>query len=150
MSYLGGIGRGRGPVPKSPTAENRELKDAKTISSVIRSANWGRNQAGIGDSVSIIITLNKQAINANASVEILFNSGSAQHPFDNPISVPIKGLTAVGQWQTKAPKMKDWAKGYFTFRVKLDGQMMVSDALRLTDDPIARVVRRNNTDGFDG
>lgn len=149
---LFGIGRGgRPPVPQAPTADNRKLEKAPNISSVIKSAYWGRTNAGINDKVEINILLNKQATNKNAVVEFFFHSSEAdKHPFDNPINIPANGLHLKGHWQSKAPQMKDWTKGYFSFRVKLDGEMKSSDKLKLTDDPVARVVRRNNTDGFDG
>lgn len=150
MSFLGGIGRGRGPVTHAPTADNRKLERADGLSSLIKSAKWERSHAGLNDNVKLIIVLNKQAISKNASVEVFFNgSGLQSHPFDNPLSIPVTGTTFTGTWRTKAPKIKNWTSGHFTFRVKLDGQMLTSDALRLTDDPVARAVRRINSDGFD-
>lgn len=153
MSFLGGIGGiggGRRPVPKSPTADNRKVEKSQGVSSVIKSAKWGRNRAGINDTVSINVALNKLAMNANAKIEIFFHSAGAKpHPFDTPISIKVSGLNATGNWQTKAPKMQNWTNGHFTFRVWVDGETMTSDELRLTNDPVARVVRRISTDGFD-
>lgn len=150
MSFLGGIGGGRRPVPNAPTADNRKLEKARTQSSIIRSAKWGRDRAGINDSVSMIITLNKAPQNSNARVEVIYNApGKPPHGFDNPITIPISGMAATGYWRTKAPKMNNWTRGYFTFRVWVDGQMATSEALMLTDDPVARAVQRINSDGFD-
>ena len=151
MSFSGGIGRGSSPVPKSPTADNRQLQNGKAVNSIIKSAKWGQNRAGLGDPVSIKVELAKPPGEANAAVEVFFNASPSQaHPFDQPIMIPVKGMSANGTWQTKAPKIKEWTKGYFTFRVRIDNQTMVSDALKLTEDPVARAVRRISTDGFDG
>jgi hypothetical protein len=151
MSFLGGIGRGRGPVPSAQKPDNSKQEKTTTVSSVIKSARWGRSQAGLNDSVAINVVLNKPAMNPKATVEFFFNAPGAQpHPFDNPITIAVTGLSANGHWQAKAPKVREWTKGHFTFRVKIDGQTVMSDALKLTDDPVAKVMRRISTDGFDG
>ena len=152
MSFLGGIRRGpRTPVPQAQNVTNRKTETVEG-GSIIKSATWGRTQAGINDDVAVHIQLVKQPSSPNAVVEIVFHSPDGNtHLFDNPIAVPVSGLNASGAWKTKAPKMKDWTKGHFTFRVKLDNDMKSStNALKLTDDPVARVVRRINSDGFDG
>ena len=150
MSYLGGIGGRRGPVPPAPNTQNRDLQNLPTSSTTIKSAKWGRSQALLNDPVPLHILLNKPAFRPIATVEIYFNPHGAQPlRVDVPITVPITGLTAIGHWRIKAPNGRGPYTGYFTFRVKIDNQIVTSDALTLTNDPVARVVRRNNTDGFD-
>ena len=150
MSYLGGIGGGRGPVPPAPNAQNRDLQDLPTSSSTIRSAKWGRNQALQNDSVPLHIHLNKPAFKPIATVEIYFNSRGVQPlKVDGPITIPITGMIAIGHWRIKSPHGKDPFAGHYSFRVKIDNQIVTSDALTLTNDPVARVMRRNSTDGFD-
>ncbi len=151
MPIIGRSGGNRFPVPTAPNANNSKIQKVPTQSSIIRSVSWGRDQAGINDDVSIHISLNRPALKAIATVEIFFNgSGGKPHPFDNPITFQIAGTEATGHWRTKAPRMNNWTAGYFTFRVWVDGQMMMSGPLRLTDNPVARAVQRINTDGFDG
>lgn len=150
MSYLGGIGGGRGPVPPAPNAQNRDLQNLPSTSSTIKSARWGRNQAMVNESVPLHILLNKPAFKPIAEVEIYFISQGAQpQRIGAPMTVRITGLTAIGHWHIKSPSVKDPFSGYFTFRVKIDNQIVTSDSLTLTNDPVARIVRRNNTDGFD-
>lgn len=150
MSYLGGFGRGNGPVRAAPNAHNRELQNLQTSNSIIRSAKWGRDQACVNESVPIHIFLNKPAINPNASVEIYFNSHGLQpEKVEGPIAIRINGMTGIGIWNAKNTKGKDLSKGVFTFRATIDRQTVTSGALALTNDAVARMVKRINTDGFD-
>jgi len=150
MSYLGGIGRGRGPVPPAPNAQNRELQNPVTSTSLIKSAKWGRNQANLNEVVPIQVLLTKPPVNPNAAIEIYFNApGSKPELVEGPTTLRVNGMTGIGNWHTKNSKGKDLSKGVFTFRVTIDRQSVVSDGLTLMSDAMARMLRRINTDGFD-
>ena len=150
MSYLGGIGRGRGPVPPAQNAQNRELQKPATSGSIIRSAKWGRTQAKLNETVPVHVFLSKSPLNPNAVVEVYFNTPGAQPELvEGPIAIRINGMTGIGNWHTKNSKAKDLSKGVFTFRVTVDRQSATSDALTLMSDAMARMLNRINTDGFD-
>lgn len=151
MPIIGRPGANRIPVPTVQNANNSEIQKGSTQTSIIKSVRWGRDQAGINDDVAIHISLNRPPLRATATIEIFFNgSGGKPHPFDSPITIQLTSIEATGYWRTKAPRMNNWTAGYFTFRVWVDGQMMTSGPLRLTDNPVARAMRRISTDGFDG
>ncbi len=150
MSYLGGIGRGRGPVPPAPNAQNRELQKPATPNSLIKSAKWGRNQAALGEVVPIHVLLHKPPVNPNAVVDIYFNTPGLQPELvEQPISLRVSGMTGIGNWYVKNMKAKDLSKGVFTFRVTIDRQSVMSDALTVLTDAMAKALRRMSTDGFD-
>ena len=151
MSYLGGIGGGRGPVPPAPNTQNRDLQEPPTSSVTIKSAKWGRPQALLNDPVPMQVLLSRPAINPTATIEIYFHpQGAMPIKVGNPVSIRIVSLTLIAQWNVKTPIGKDPYRGHYTFRVKIDNQIVRSNELRLTSDPISRVVQRNNTDGWDG
>ena len=150
MSYLGGIGRGRGPVPPASNAQNRDLQNPPVSSSTIRSAKWGRMEARLNEIVPIHVFLNRACINPKAAVEIYFNPNGLQpEKVEGPIALRINGMTGIGSWHTKNTKGKDLSRGVFTFRVTVDRQTVTSDALTLRNDSMARILNRINTDGFD-
>lgn len=152
MSYLGGIGGGRGPVPPAPNAQNRDLQEPPTSSSIIKSAKWGRNQTlPKSGPVPMQVLLNRSPINPTAVIEVYFHQqGTQPVKVGNPISTRVMGLTLISQWGVTLPTGRDPFSGYFTFRVKIDNQTVRSDELRVTNDPVVRAVHRNNTDGWDG
>lgn len=150
MSYLGGIGRGRGPVPPAPNAQNRELQKPATPNTLIKSAKWGRSRAALSEVVPIQILLHKPPVNPNAAIEIYFNApGQQPELVEQLVTLRVSGMTGIGNWHVKNMKAKDLSKGVFTFRVTIDRQSVMSDALTVLTDAMAKTLRRLSTDGFD-
>lgn len=151
MSFFGnGVGRGRGPVPGAPNAQNRKLNKPTAINPVIKSARWGKNRAGLHEPVAINVMLQKPAMNRNANVEIFFNFPDGRsEQVGQVLLIPVAGMAANGMWRTSAPRSGDFKRGYYSFVVTIDNQAAESDDLTLSNDPVANYVRRLSTDGFD-
>lgn len=151
MSFFGGgVGRGRGPVAGAPNAQNRKLNQATNINPVVRSAKWGKKQAGLHEPVSINVMLHRPAINRNAKIEVMFNLPDGRsEQVGQAFTIPVAGLTANGTWRMAQPKSGDGRRGYYTFIVTIDNQESDSDELQLSNDPVASYVRRISSDGFD-
>jgi hypothetical protein len=152
MSIFGGIRRGaRTPVTEAQYTRNDKQEKGEGSSSIIKSAEWSSPQAGVGGKANIVFELHRQPANLNAVIQVLFNSPDGTvHPFDNPINVKVTAKRMSAAWDTKAPKMKEWSKGSFSFRLTVDNETKTSGMLKLTDDAVARYVQRITTDGFDG
>lgn len=142
-----GVNKGRGPVPPAQNANNQRQVNVPGPNSVIKSATWGTKYAGLGERVALNIKLNKPPVRTTAKAEFLINiPGAFPQSFDVPITFTINGLVATGYWITKMPLNK---AAYITFRVWVDGQSVDSDQLRITNDPVAQMMMRINSDGFD-
>ena len=144
-------GRGRPPVTEAQYTRNDRQEKGEGSSSIIKSADWVSPQAGVGSKANIAFELHRQPANADATIQVLFNrpDGSVQR-FDNPITVKITAKKMTAAWDAKAPKMKDWNKGSFSFQLTVDNETKTSGMLKLTDDPVARYVQKITTDGFEG
>lgn len=145
MSYFDRIGGKFSPVPAAPNARNQQLHNQNSLTGVIKSAVWGQTQAAPGQVVPFTITLNRPAIAKNVVVEMLFNRPHlSPQVIGGPMILPSASVVIQSRW-TCINK----SGGYFTFRVRVDNQSMISNQLTLVDDPVSRVVRRNSSDGFD-
>lgn len=151
MTIVGGPRRGGWtPVPQAQTANNQRLQQVPGNSN-ITSAAWGRPQAPEGEPVTFQVQLKKPAfMGGSATIEIFFHAPDRRvYRFDNPITVPVRGVSVSGTWASKVPADMDWRRGHFTFQAKVDGEVKTSNELRLIDDPVRAAVRRLQSDGFD-
>jgi hypothetical protein len=141
---------GHPPVTGAQNPRNDKQEKAGGSNSIIKEADWVSPEAGVGGKANISFELHRQPSNANATIQILFNSPEGTvHRFDNPITVKITSKKMTAAWNTKAQQMKDWKKGSFSFRLTVDDDTKTSGMLRLTDNAVARYVQKITSDGFD-
>lgn len=143
-------GRGRPPVTEAQYTRNDKQEKVEGSSSIIKSADWVSPRAGVGGKANIAFELYRQPAKATATIQVLFNrpDGGVQR-FDNPINVTVTAKKMTAAWDAKAPKMKDWSKGSFSFELTVDNETKTSGMLKLTDDPVVRYVQTITSDGFE-
>ena len=141
-----------GRTPATPPQEARHDKQQKGqgTSSIIESADWAASEACVGAKAHIRFKLHKMPANANATIQVRFHAPTGKvSEFDNPITVKVTAKEMTASWDAKAPKMGEWKKGTFSFKLDVDNDYKISGALRLSENPVARRVQEMYSTGFE-